>query len=134
MSKPKLETMIDVQSALEQIAKLSSGVDVVFTDGMWTIESNVKEVELQVQHDNLWYAVNKMLDNVRSELVYPQPKFSDDWTAPYGWNDFGDSDYTCQCGSKAVQIRGWYQDGTPCSIAEFRCKHGHQWTTGVNCD
>lgn len=134
MSKTKIDVMIDVQSALEQIAKFSFSCDVMFSDGIWTIETSVKEVELQVQHSNLWYAANKMLDNVRSHLVYPNPTFADDWTAPYGWKDVDDLYHTCLCGEKATAICGWYQDNTPCHKSEFRCKHGHRWTGSTNCD
>lgn len=134
MNRTTNNLMTDVQSALEKIAKLSAGCDVMFYNGIWTIEANVKEIELQVQHENLWYAANNMLDKVRANLVFPKPVMGEEWMPmKHGWH-VGLGNNFCMCGCPDVEARGWEQKGTPCHLTEYRCKHGHQWTGYVNCD
>lgn len=76
----------------------------------------------------------EIIDEYRSKLIFPVPVIGDGWETRDVWIDCM-ADYTvCNCGAYPVQMRGWYQKGTPCRITEYRCKHGHQWTGQTNCD
>lgn len=128
--------MMDVQAALIELKKRADFVDLYSSLDGWSIECKYQEDTLTESHDNIWYLVNHMLDVLRGKLVFDHPEPGPEFKTGT-WREYDVSFIhkpTCRCGAYAAKIRGWAQTGTPCRKSEFECKHGHRWTSTINCD